>query len=131
MLPAMAAGNVEKTRNSPLTVIIAIDSVFYEHLASQFTAYDATQVFAGDAALAESTAFRNGTLQGAYLMLAARALGLDCGPMSGFDVAAVNKEFFPDGRGKANFIVNLGYGTDNRYYPRGPRLSFARVASIL
>lgn len=131
LLPAMAAGNVEKTRNSPLTVVIAMDSAFYEHLATQFPAYDATSLFAGNASLAESTAFRNGTLQGAYLILAARALGLDCGPMSGFDAAAVNAEFFPDGRWKANFVVNLGYGADNGYHPRGPRLPFEQVASIL
>lgn len=131
LLPALIAGNIEKTRNSPLTVIVAMDSAFYEHLATQFTAYDATSLFAGNAALAESTAFRNGTLQGAYLMLAARSLGLDCGPMSGFDAARVNAEFFPDGRWKANFIVNLGYGADHGYHPRGPRLPFAQVARIL
>ncbi|NTV69507.1 MAG: malonic semialdehyde reductase [Azonexaceae bacterium] len=131
LLPALIAGNVEKTRKSPLTVIVATDSVFYEHLAAQFKAYDATPLFAGNTALAESTAFRNGTLQGAYLMLAARALGLDCGPMSGFDAAAVNAEFFPDGRWKANFIVNLGYGADNGFHPRGPRLPFEDVACII
>lgn len=131
LLPALIASNVEKTRNSPLTVVIAMDSAFYEHLATQFTAYDATPLFAGNTALAESTAFRNGTLQGAYLMLAARSLGLDCGPMSGFDAAKVNAEFFPDGRWKANFIVNLGYGADNGYHPRGPRLPFEAVARII
>lgn len=131
LLPALIAGNIEKTRNSPLTVIVAMDSAFYEHLASQFKAYDASPLFAGNAALAESTAFRNGTLQGAYLILAARSLGLDCGPMSGFDAAAVNAEFFPDGRWKANFIVNLGYGADSGHHPRGPRLPFEQVARII
>lgn len=131
VLPALIASNVEKTRNSPLTVIVAMDSAFFEHVASQFTAYDATPMFAGNAALAESTAFRNGTLQGAYLMLAARSLGLDCGAMSGFDAARVNAEFFPDGRWKANFIVNLGYGADSGYHPRGPRLPFEEVARII
>ena len=80
--------------------------------------------------LAEATAFRNSSLQGAYLILAARALGLDCGAMSGFDPAKVNAEFFPDGRWKANFIVNLGYGATGGYHPRGPRLDFEQVALI-
>ena len=131
LLPALSPGNVEKTRKAPLTVIIAHDSAFYEHLPSQFKAYDAKPVFAGNAGLAESTAFRNGTLQGAYLMIAARALGLDCGPMSGFDPAKVNAEFFPDGLWQANFLVNLGYGQSDGYYPRGPRLPFDDVARIL
>ena len=131
LLSALSAGNVEKTRKAPLTVIVAHDSAFYEHLPSQFKAYDAKPVFAGNAGLAESTAFRNGTLQGAYLMIAARAVGLDCGPMSGFDPAKVNAEFFPDGRWKANFLVNLGYGQSDGFHPRGPRLPFEDVARIL
>ena len=131
LLPAMLASNVEKTRQAPLTVIIAADSAFYEHLPSQFKAYDAAPMFANNAALAESTAFRNSTLQGAYLIMAARALGLDAGPMSGFDAAKVNAEFFPDGRWSANFIVNLGHGaTEGGHYPRGPRLAFEQVARI-
>lgn len=131
LLPAMLASNVEKTRQAPLTVIIAADSAFYEHLPSQFKAYDAAPMFANNAALAESTAFRNSTLQGAYLIMAARALGLDAGPMSGFDAAKVNAEFFPDGRWRANFIVNLGHGaTEGGHYPRGPRLAFEQVARI-
>jgi nitroreductase len=132
LLPAMIASNAEKTRNAPLTVIVASDSVFYEHLSSQFKAYDATPLFASNAALAESTAFRNSSLQGAYLLMAARALGLDVGAMSGFDAAKVNAEFFPDGRWSANFIVNLGYGAEEGgHHPRGPRLTFEQVAQIL
>ncbi|MDD4962814.1 MAG: malonic semialdehyde reductase [Gallionella sp.] len=131
LLPAMIASNAEKTRNAPLTVIVAADSAFFEHLSSQFKAYDATPIFANNAALAESTAFRNASLQGAYLMMAARALGLDAGAMSGFDAAKVNAEFFPDGRWKANFIVNLGYGTtEGGHHPRGPRLAFEQVVRI-
>jgi nitroreductase len=88
-------------------------------------------MFAGNAALAESTAFRNSSLQGAYLIMAARALGLDAGPMSGFDPGKINAEFFPDGRWKANFIVNLGYGVaEGGHHPRGPRLAFEQVARI-
>lgn len=131
LLPAMLASNVEKTRNAPLTVIIASDSEFYEHLPTQFKAYDAAPLFRDNAALAQATAFRNGSLQGAYLMLAARALGLDCGAMSGFDPAQVNSAFFPEGRYQVNFIVNLGYGADEGYYPRGDRLDFDQVAQIL
>ncbi len=131
LLPALAPGNVEKTRKAPLTVIVASDAEFFEHLPSQFKAYDAKPLFVDNAALAEATAFRNSALQGAYLILAARALGLDCGAMSGFDPAKVNAEFFPEGRWKANFIVNLGYGAEGGYHPRGPRLEFDQVARIL
>jgi 3-hydroxypropanoate dehydrogenase len=131
LAPAMIASNAEKTRKAPLTVIVGMDSEFYEHLPTQFAAYDAKPMFAGNAALAEATAFRNGTLQGAYLIMAARALGLDCGPMSGFDPAKVNAAFFPDGRTKANFIINLGYGAANGHHPRGPRLPFEQVAKIV
>ena len=131
LLPALIASNVEKTRNAPLTVIVAADSTFYQHLSSQFKAYDATPMFAGNSALAESTAFRNSSLQGAYLILAARALGLDAGPMSGFDAAKINAEFFPDELWKVNFIINLGYGAaEGGHHPRGPRLAFEQVARI-
>jgi len=110
---------------------VATDSRFYEHLPEQFKAFDAKPMFEGNAALAEATALRNGTLQGAYLILAARMLGLDCGPMSGFDPAKANAEFFADGRFKANFLVNLGYGDPAGNYPRGPRLPFEVVAQVL
>jgi len=131
LLPALLDSNVEKTRQAPLTVIIASDSAFYEHLPTQFKAYDAAPMFRSNTGLAESTAFRNSSLQGAYLILAARALGLDAGAMSGFDAAHVDKTFFPDGRFKTNFIVNLGYGAERGHYPRGDRLTFEQTAQIL
>ena len=132
LAPALAQGNVAKTMAAPVTVIVATDTRFHEHLATQFPANaKAGAMFSGNAALAESTAFRNGTLQGGYLILAARLLGLDCGPMSGFDAARLDAEFFPDGRYKANFLVNLGYGDASANYPRGPRLDFDTVAQIL
>lgn len=131
LLPALMDSNAEKTRQAPLTVIIASDTEFYEHLPTQFKAYDAAPMFRENNALAEATAFRNSSLQGAYLMLAARALGLDAGAMSGFDPEAVNKIFFPDGQWKVNFIVNLGYGAEGGHHPRGDRLSFEQAAQIL
>lgn len=131
LLPAMINSNIEKTRLAPVTLIIASDSAFYEHLPSQFSAYDAAPMFRDNAALAQTTAFRNSSLQGAYIMMAARALGLDCGAMSGFDPAAVNAEFFPDERYQVNFILNIGYGAEDGHHPRGPRLAFDEVASVL
>lgn len=131
LLPALMDSNAEKTRQAPLTVIIASDTEFYEHLPTQFKAYDAAPMFRENNALAEATAFRNSSLQGAYLMLAARALGLDAGAMSGFDPEVVNKTFFPDGQWKVNFIVNLGYGAEGGHHPRGDRLSFEQAAQIL
>ena len=132
LIPAMIAANAEKTRKAPLTVIVALDTQFFDHLPTQFKAYDARPMFAGNAPLADATAFRNSSLQGAYLMLAARALGMDCGPMSGFDAAKVDAEFFPDGRWKSNFIVNIGYGLETGgHYPRGSRLGFDEVALLL
>ncbi|MEO8342758.1 MAG: malonic semialdehyde reductase [Gallionella sp.] len=131
LLPAMAPGNVEKTRTAPVTAIIAHDMEFYEKLPTLFPPADARSWFVGNQALIDTTAFRNGTLQGAYLILAARALGLDVGPMSGFDNAKVDKEFFPDGKIKSNFLINLGYGDAKKLFPRSPRLSFAEAAQIL
>lgn len=128
--PALSPGNVDQTMSAPVTVIVATDTRFYEHLPTMFPAYDAQALFAGNAELATSTAFRNGTLQGAYLMIAARALGLDCGPMSGFDADKLNAAFFPDGRWQANFLCNLGVGDPAKLYPRGPRLSFDEVCRI-
>lgn len=128
---ALAPGNADKTMAAPVTVIVAMDSRFYDHLPEQFPVMDAKPMFENNAALAEATAFRNSSLQGAYLILAARQLGLDCGPMSGFDATKVNEQFFPDGRFKANFLVNLGYGEAGTPYPRGPRLSFETACSIV
>lgn len=122
--PALSAGNLEKTMAAPVTVIVAYDPRFYDELPRLFPHADARAWFAGNEALAEETAFRNSTLQGAYLIMAARALGLDCGPMSGFDRAKVDEEFLA-GRGwKSNFLVNLGYGDAEGVLERLPRLSF-------
>lgn len=129
--PTLSEGNREKTRLAPVTVIVATDTRFYENLPTQFPAYDAKPIFEANADMARDTAARNSTLQGAYLLLAARALGLDAGPMSGFDPAAVNAEFFPDGRFQANFLINLGYADHSKVYPRGPRLGFEEVATVL
>jgi 3-hydroxypropanoate dehydrogenase len=131
LMPAMLPGNVDKTKSAPVTVIIAQDMEFYEQLPKLFPYTDARSWFAGNpAAIAESAA-RNSSLQGAYFMLAARALGLDCGPMSGFDAAKVNAEFFPDGKWKVNFLCNLGYGDASALHPRAPRLSFDEACQIL
>lgn len=129
--PALAAGNADKTMAAPVCVIVAYDSQFQHHITEQFTAFDARPMFDGNAALTATTAFRGGSMQGAYLILAARSLGLDCGPMSGFDNAAVDKEFFADGRFKSNFLVNLGYGDASGNYPRGPRMAFESVCQIV
>lgn len=129
--PALAPSNVDKTMVAPVTVIVAQDTRFFDHLPTQFPAYDAKPMFEGNAELAATTRFRNGTLQGAYLILAARALGLDCGPMSGFDIATVDAAFFPDGRYTANFLCNLGYGIPEKLHPRGPRLDFETACTIL
>ncbi len=131
LLPAMSPGNVEKTRAAPVTAIIAHDTEFYEKLPKLFPQADARSWFAGNQALIDTTAFRNGTLQGAYLIIAARALGLDAGPMSGFDNAKVDQEFFPGGRVKSNFVINLGYGDHAKLFPRNPRLAFSEAAQIL
>ncbi len=131
LLAAMSPGNVEKTRAAPVTVIIAYDTEFHEKLPKLFPQADARSWFAGNQPLIDTTAFRNGTLQGAYLILAARALGLDAGPMSGFDNAKVDQEFFPGGKIKSNFVVNLGYGDPAKLFPRNPRLTFEEAAQIL
>jgi 3-hydroxypropanoate dehydrogenase len=128
--PTLMEGNQAKSMAAPAVVIVAMDTRFFEHLPSQFPAFDAAPMFSGNPAGAEAAAFRNSTLQGAYFMIAARMLGLDCGPMSGFDANALNAEFFPDGRFKANFLINLGYGDASGNYPRGPRLPFDTIATI-
>jgi len=122
--PALTPGNVDKTMQAPVTAIIGHDSQFYELLPRLFPAADMRANFIGKPELIAATAFRNGSLQGAYLMLAARALGLDCGAMSGFDNAKVDAAFFPDGRVKSNFLCNLGYGDASKLGPRPPRLPF-------
>jgi 3-hydroxypropanoate dehydrogenase len=130
--PALNEGNVEKTMNAPVTVIVGHDLEFYEKLPKLFPHTDARSWFVGKPAAAiETNALRNGTLQGAYLIMAARALGLDCGPMTGFDADKVNAEFFPDGIVKANFLCNLGYGDASKLYPRGPRLDLVEACAFV
>ncbi len=145
LLPALAPGNVDKTMAAPVTAIIAYDVKFYEQLPKLYPHTDARAWFADTPELAGITARRNSSLQGAYLMIAARALGLDCGPMSGFDNAMVDHEFFPaDGQGdafqlehfpdshvKTNFICNLGYGDPSKLHPRSPRLEFDEACKLL
>src|ERR1700734_3352328 len=121
--PALAPANVDKTMAAPVTVIVAWDTEFHEKLPKLFPHKDMRSVFLGKPDLIEATAFRNSSLEGGYFILAARALGLDCGPMSGFDAAKVNAEFFPDGKWKSNFLCNLGYGDHTKLLPRNPRLS--------
>jgi nitroreductase len=131
LAPALSSNNREKTIAAPVTVIVAHDKRFFDQLPQQFPAYDAKPLFEANPALVESTAARNSALQGAYLILAARALGLDAGPMSGFDAATVNQEFFPDERHAVNFIVNLGYGDPATLFARSPRLSFDQAVTLL
>jgi len=131
--PALSEGNRDKTMKAPVTVIIAHDTRFYKRLPFLFPNNPAARDwFAGPAneAVAATTALRNGTLQGAYLMLAVRAIGLDCGPMSGFDNARLDAAFFPDGRWKSNFLCNLGYGDPATVFPRNPRLPFEEACRI-
>jgi 3-hydroxypropanoate dehydrogenase len=131
LVPALAPGNVEKTKAAPVTVIVAWDTEFYERLPQLFPQADMRSYFVGKQPLIDETALRNGSLQGGYFILAARALGLDCGPMSGFDAAKVNAEFFPDGKWKANFLCNLGYGDRSKLFPRNPRLEFDEACRVL
>ncbi|APW39816.1 malonic semialdehyde reductase [Rhodoferax koreense] len=131
LLPALSPGNVEKTRLAPVTVIVATDTQFYEHMPQVWHGEGAREMFAGNTAMATATATRNGTLGGAYFILAARAVGLDCGPMSGFDIAKVNAEFFPDGRLQANFLINLGFADHSQEFKRNPRLSFEQACTVL
>jgi 3-hydroxypropanoate dehydrogenase len=143
--PALMKGNVDQTMAAPVTVIVAYDERFYEMAPRLFPHSPGMRdLFINSPELAESTAFRNGTLQGAYLILAARSLGLDCGPMSGFDNAKVDEEFFtpprggkevtddvrPAGRLRSNFLCNLGYGDPDRLRPRGPRLEFEEACRL-
>ena len=129
--PALDAGNVAQTMAAPVTAIVGYDLRFYDHLPRLYPHADARAWFADAPAAAATTAFRNGTLQGAYFIVAARALGLDCGPMSGFDNGKVDAEFFPDGRFKSNFLCNLGHGDAAKLRPRGPRLDFADTCQII
>ena len=131
LLPALSPGNVPQVKSAAVTVIIAFDSHFYEHLPRLYPAVDAKPFFEGKPAVTEVAALRNSSLQGAYLIMAARSLGWDCGAMSGFDANKVNAEFFPDGRYKANFLLNIGVADPVGIYPRGPRLDYQEAAQIL
>ncbi len=122
--PALSPGNADKTMAAPVTVIIAYDLEFYENLPRLYPVTDARSWFVGKPDHILTTAFRNSSIEGGYFILAARALGLDCGPMSGFDNAKVDAAFFPDGKWKSNFLCNLGYGDNTKLHPRHPRLDF-------
>lgn len=129
--PALSSGNLAKTMAAPLVVIVAHDPAFYDKLPQLFPHVDAKPWFTSTPGMAEETAFRNGTLQGGYLILAARALGLDCGPMSGFKPDLVEQEFMAETGWKANFIVNIGYGDPKAIFARLPRLPFDQACEVI
>jgi 3-hydroxypropanoate dehydrogenase len=129
--PFLSPGNVAKVMSAPVTVIIGYDLKFYDKLPQLFPHTDARSWFVGNDKLIETTANRNGTLQGAYLIFAARALGLDCGPMSGFDNAAVDQAFFPNSHVKSNFICSIGYGDPSGVFGRSPRMPFEEACQIV
>jgi 3-hydroxypropanoate dehydrogenase len=129
--PHLSEGNRDKTMKAPVCAIIGYDLDFYQHLPKLFPHTDAKSWFEGDDDKIFDTAFRNGTLQGAYLIMAARALGLDCGPMSGFDNKGVDREFFAGTKVKSNFLCNLAYGDPSVLFPRSPRFDFDEMAKII
>jgi nitroreductase len=129
--PCMAPGNVDKTKAAPVTAIIGMDTAFYEKLPQLFPHADAKSWFVGNQPMIDATAFRNSSLQGAYFIVASRAIGLDCGPMSGFDADKVNAVFFAGTSVKVNFICNLGYGDPAKLYGRSPRLSFDEACKVV
>jgi 3-hydroxypropanoate dehydrogenase len=129
--PALSPGNLDKTMSAPVVAITAYDEQFYEHLPFLFPHADAKPWFSSDPVKAARSAFQNGTLQVAYLIVALRAVGLDTGPMTGFDNAKVDAEFFPEGRVKSNVLINIGYGDHEKLFARSPRFSFDQMAKIL
>jgi 3-hydroxypropanoate dehydrogenase len=129
--PALSPGNLDKTMSAPVVAVTAYDEEFYEHLPFLFPHADAKPWFASDPVKAARSAFQNGTLQVAYLIIALRAVGLDTGAMTGFDNAKVDAEFFPEGRVKSNVLINIGYGDHEKLFPRSPRFSFDEMAKIL
>ena len=131
LLECMAPGNIEKTRAAPVTAIIGMDMAFYDKLPQLFPHADAKSWFEGNQPLIDATAFRNSSLQGGYFIMAARTVGLDCGPMSGFDPEKINATFFSGTSVKANFICNLGYGDATALFTRSPRLSFIEACRVL
>ncbi len=130
LLPAVAGPNAAQVVAAPVTAIIAYDQKFHDHLPTLFPAYDMRPMFVSNPSISEQTAFRNSSLQGAYFILAVRALGLDAGPMSGFDNAKVDQAFFEKTSWKSNFLCNIGYGDTAKLHPRGPRLSFDQACVI-
>ncbi|OOG62779.1 malonic semialdehyde reductase [Rhodanobacter sp. B04] len=131
LAPFLSEGNRAKSMEAPVTAIIATDHEFYEQLPKLFPHADARSWFVGNQPLIDTTAFRNATLQGAYVLMAARALGLDCGPMSGYDQAGVDAAFFAGTAIKSNFLINIGYGdADRNLFPRSPRLTFDEACTI-
>ena len=131
LAPAMAEGNRAKTEIAPVVAIVGYDEKFYEHLPFLFPHADAKAWFSGNEAFAKRAAFQNGTLQVAYLILALRAVGLDTGPMTGFDNAKVDAEFFAGTDVKSNVIINIGYGDAAKLFPRSPRFAFDQIAKIV
>ena len=131
LVACVSAGNAEKTKAAPVTAIIGMDMAFYDKLPQLFPHADARPWFVGNQAIIDATAFRNSSLQGAYFILAARAVGLDCGPMSGFDAEKVNAAFFAGTSVKVNFICNLGHGDPAKLFGRSPRLSFDEACKIV
>lgn len=131
LLPHLSPGNVDKTMAAPCCVIVAMDLQFYELLPKLFPSRDMKAAFVGKPDLIEETAVRNSGLQGGYFILAARALGLDAGPMSGFNRATLDADYFPDGRWRSNFLCNIGYGSDVDLFPRNPRLDFDEACLLL
>jgi 3-hydroxypropanoate dehydrogenase len=129
--PALMPGNLEKTMKAPVVAITAYDEEFYEHLPFLMPHADVKPWFTGNPAFAARSAFQNGTLQVAYLLMALRSVGLDTGPMTGFDNAKVDAEFFPEGHVKSNVLINIGYGETSKLFPRSPRFSFDQMAKIL
>ena len=130
--PALSSGNVDKTMAAPVTVIVAYDLLFYDKLPELFPHKPTMRnLYVSNSKLAEETARRNSSLQGAYLIIAARALGFDCGPMSGFDNAKLDEEFFPGGAVRSNFLCNLGYGDPSSFSTRLPRLEFDEACTVL
>ena len=131
LVPALSSGNLKKTLTAPVTAIVAWDPAFYELLPELFPSGDARSWFTSSPELAHATAFRNSSLQAAYLILACRSLVLDTGPMSGFDKAKVDETFLADTGWKSNFLINIGYGDTSKVYPRAPRLDFDRACRVL
>jgi 3-hydroxypropanoate dehydrogenase len=129
--PALMEGNLAKTMAAPVVALAAYDVKFFEHAPFLMPHFDVRPWFEGNEAFAARAAFQNGTLQVAYLIIALRAVGLDTGPMTGFDNSKVDAEFFPDGRFKSNVLINIGYGDHSKLFPRSPRFAFDQIAKIL